>query len=144
MEKIKDKDAILNLSEHIIKINDRLKTLEEDNALQKKMIRFIMDNITMRKKADGLILISESLQDLWDEENEDKKILSEREWAIVDKTFGKPTDNSEKIEEIIEALKDRFVISDGVLCEVIDNELMNNTDMLDMESWLRDKLKEII
>lgn len=58
-------------------LENRLKTLEEDNALQKKMIKFIMDN-SYWSLIDNLSAEVDdskerkSLQDLYDEENEPK------------------------------------------------------------------------
>lgn len=100
MEKIKLDELLGFTQDGYIK---RLKTLEEDNAIQKKMIKFIMKNTPTALHPSHKPEFS--LQDLWDEnfkpdtetafkaaqELEGYNILSPRELEILDKTFGKPT-----------------------------------------------------
>lgn len=122
------------------KVNNRLKTLEDK-------VKFIMENTdkeifeqTGMQEADSKWV---KLQDLWDEQKKDVKDSIDYADDICKKmNWKEPTDKQEKIEEIISELNKRFWNRDSkIYYEATDKEILVDTTFL--ESWLRDKLKEL-
>lgn len=155
MEKISGEDLV-EMTNAVNELIDRLKTLEEENALQKKMIKFIMEN------AEPMVVPIKdgSLQDLWDEKKGivraseynkavnipscDGTSCNNRDFNFTNGDNGEPTDKSEKIEEIINEFDNDHID----LCKVVDIKDCCTDQILilsknKIESWLRDKLNSL-
>lgn len=131
----------------IEELTDRLKTLEDNldslgdtvNDVIRKIktledkVEFIMKNGTMAKLVNRMF-INTRLQNLWDEQNEGKNILSERELAILDKTFGEPP---------VKECEHHFCLSNHNRCCKCD-KVFGEPTPLTKPSVKADKIGEII